>query len=366
MYKIIRLNIGIILVISLLSANVFAQKHPDFTIQNQVKTGIVKSQDNTGTCWAYTTASFLEAEAIRKGKPVYDLSEMFVVRNVYTEKAELYVRLYGKANFSQGGQAHDFTNAVARYGLVPESAFTGLTNGKKSHNHEQLERFLKYILDDVAGKPSVGNDWRYMFAGLLDAHLGKMPQQFDYEGKNYTPQTFAEQAMAFNADEYVELTSYEHHPFYSQFDLEVPDNWSRDAYYNVPVNELIEVMDNALKNGFSVAWDGDVSEAGFRHQDSRADLTSEQTELVKSVGIQTARRQTFDDLSTADDHLMHLTGIATDKSGNIFYLTKNSWGKSNKSDGYLYMSSDFVNLKTIAIMVHKDAIPKTLAKKLGL
>ncbi len=344
-----------------------AQTHPDFTILHNVKTSSVKNQENTGTCWAYATASFLESEAIRKGKPVYNLSEMFVVRHVYKQKADKYVRMHGKANFSQGGQAHDYINAVAQYGIVPENVYSGLAGGQTFHNHEQLERILKVLLDDISGKPEVGTTWKLLFEGILDAQLGKIPTTFEYEGKPYTPETFAKQALGFEASDYVELTSYTHHPFYTQFDLEVPDNWSHDRYYNIPVEELLKVMNYALENGYSIDWDGDVSETGFDHKTGSAELSIIDKKMLRDMDMQAYRQYTFDQLTTTDDHLMHITALAQNKSGELYFLTKNSWGSNtNSSDGFLYMSSDYVKLKTVAILVHKDAIPKDIAKKIGL
>ncbi len=363
----LRFSFAFIVALVFMSGNLFGQKHPDFTITHQVKTTPVKSQDNTGTCWAYTTVSFVETEALRKGKKMYDLSEMYIVRQVYPVKADYFVRLHGLGNFSQGGQAHDVTNAVEAFGIVPQSIYPGLPHGQIYHNHTKLEKYLKYIVEDAAEEKERLNDsWKYMFNGVLDAHLGKLPESFEFDGKTYTPKTFANEALDFQPADYVEFTSYMHHPYYSKFDLEVPDNWSHDDYYNLPIDELMSVLDYALENGYSVAWDGDVSEDGFNHLKGRAELSEIDEKHIKAEGVQQYRQDTFDNFTTTDDHLMHIVGLAEDAEGNKYYLTKNSWGNSNNYGGYLYMSEDFVKIKTIAFMVHKDAVPKETAKQIGL
>jgi len=209
------------------------------------------------------------------------------------------------------------------------------------------------------------NVWLPSFNAILDNYLGKNPKEFKYKGKNYTPQNFAKNVVGFNPDDYVELSSYMDYPYYQKFDIEIPDNWSHDLYYNLPMNELMQVMDYALNNGYSVDWDGDVSEIDYNHKAGTAVLSLKESDGIIINGLDKMRLQTFDNLATTDDHLMHITGIAKDKNGTIFYLTKNSWGaNSNQFGGYLYMSKWYVQLKTIAIMVHKDAIPKDIKKKM--
>jgi bleomycin hydrolase len=351
------------------AGNMAAQYHPDFTIIKQVKASPVKSQGRTGTCWCFATTSFIESEALRQGKGLFDLSEMYTVHNAYTEKAVKYIRYHGKANFSEGGQAHDVLNSVRKFGLVPEDVYPGLNYGTKTHNHEEMFAVLNGMLQGLLKSKMrpVSDVWLPSFNAVLDNYLGKKPETFKYKGKTYTPQQFASQVVGFNPDDYVEFTSYKTYPYYQKVDLELPDNWSHDLYYNVPIGDLMSIIDYALNNGYSVDWDGDVSENDFSHQNGTAVLSLDDSDGIIINGIENMREKTFDNQTTTDDHLMHLTGLAKDKNGTIFYLTKNSWGKnSNKYGGYLYMSKWFVQLKTLAVLVHKNAIPKELKKKLGI
>lgn len=344
-----------------------AQTHPDYTLTHKCETTSVKDQGKTGTCWAYTAISFIESEALRKGKAELDLSEMYIVKHVYPTKASYYIRLHGKGNFSQGGQAHDVTNAAKKVGLVPESVFSGMPEGMKEHNHTNLMKTLKSVADQAAGNADFVGDPMLYINAVLDAHFGKSPETFDYNGKTYSPKSFAREVAAFNPDDYIELSSFSHHPYYQKFDLEVPDNWSHDDYYNLPINDLMQVMTHALKNGYSVAWDGDISEEGFDHLAGKAHLSASDKGLIRREGLEKARQITFMNFGTTDDHLMHITGLAEDKKGSIYFQTKNSWAdNSNKYGGYLFMSEKFVQLKTIAFMIHKDALPDVIAKKLGI
>ena len=362
-------NLFLIGLLIAFTGNISAQYHPDFTIIKQVKASPVKSQGRTGTCWCFATTSFIESEALRQGKGLFDISEMYTVHNTYTAKAVKYIRYHGNTSFSEGGQAHDVLNSVRKFGLVPENVYPGLNYGKKKHNHEELfdviDGMLKGLLKSKM-RP-ISEQWLPSFNAILDNYLGKKPETFKYKGKTYTPQQFAKDIVGFNPDDYIEFTSYKTYPYYQKVDLELPDNWSHNLYYNIPVNDLMAIIDNALNTGYSVDWDGDVSEDEFNHRNGTAVLSLDDSDGIILNGIETMRQKTFDDQTTTDDHLMHLTGIAKDKNGSIFYLTKNSWGEnSNKYGGYLYMSKWFVQLKTLAIMVHKDAIPKDLRKKLGI
>jgi len=327
----------------------------------------VKSQGRTGTCWSYATASFIESEALRQGKGLFDLSEMYFARHAYTSKAKKYIRFHGHNNFSEGGQAHDVLNEIKEHGIVPEEVYKALSYGTTRHNHSEMFSVLDGMIKGVQKnkmRPR-SNVWLPSFNAILDNYLGKNPKEFKYKGKNYTPQNFAKNVVGFNPDDYVELSSYMDYPYYQKFDIEIPDNWSHDLYYNLPMNELMQVMDYALNNGYSVDWDGDVSEIDYNHKAGTAVLSLKESDGIIINGLDKMRLQTFDNLATTDDHLMHITGIAKDKNGTIFYLTKNSWGaNSNQFGGYLYMSKWYVQLKTIAIMVHKDAIPKDIKKKM--
>ncbi len=343
-----------------------------FKIDKKIECTDVKSQDRTGTCWSFATASFLESEMIRKGKGFHDLSEMFVVRNVYRSKAKNYVLRQGKANFSQGSLSHDLISIAKQYGVVPESVYSGKLEGEKKHDHGEMEAVLKGMLDGVLKRKRLSQKWAKAFDCVVDTYLGEVQEEFTYEGKTYTPKTFAD-AMEINPDDYISFTSYTHHPFYDSFVLEIPDNYSNGSYYNVPMEELQAIVDNALDQGFSVAWDGDVSEKGFSAKNGIAILPvdSKREDLFTSPGkekkvTQALRQETFESYSTTDDHLMHLTGTSKDAKGNRYYLIKNSWGEISDYKGYLHMSSPYFQLKTVAIMVHKDAVPKMIAKKLSM
>ena len=360
-----------------------AQPEPyRFTMVKEVPRSSVKNQARTGTCWDFATLSFLEAELMRAGKGELDLSEMFVVRRVYPAKAELYVRRHGDSPFGPGGQAHDVINTIKRYGIVPEEVYDGLKIGEKRHNHGELEAVLQGMLQGIVKRPGgkVTPLWKEAFEKVLDIYLGAEPKEFAYQGKSYTPESFLKERVPLNLDDYIEITSYSLAPFYSKVRLEFPDNWAGGEYYNLPIDELERVMDYALENGYTFAWDGDVSERDFaaRNQGyavvpkvdwedkSQAEREAPVTEPVVEKEItQEMRQVTFDNQTTTDDHLMHITGLAKDQKGAKFYQTKNSWGVDGKYKGYLYMSAPYVRLKTIAIMINKSALPSDIAKKLS-
>ena len=325
----------------------------------------IKSQDSTGTCWCFATASFIESELMRENKGNFDLSEMHVVRNVYKDKARNYVLRQGKANFGEGALAHDYINAVRDHGLVPQSAYSGLLGNARRHNHGEMAAMLKSLLEGVVKQKRVSSKWKTIYSQILDTYLGKAPTEFEYQGEKYTPQEFAKK-IGFNASDYVSLTSYTHHPFYDEFVLEIPDNYSSGAFYNVPIDKLVAIIDHAVANGYSVAWDGDVSERGFSMRDGIAILPSgNRNNAFKEPGDeltvnQEMRQATFENFTTTDDHLMHLVGTATDKNGKKYYVIKNSWGSVGPYGGKLYMSEAYVRLKTVSILLHKDAIPNEM------
>jgi len=373
-----------IILITLLATIVSAQKiekeNFDFKEIKNIKTTSVKSQDRTGTCWCFATTSFLETELIRMGKGEFDLSEMFFIRNAFETKALNYVRFHGKTNFGQGGQAHDVLNEIAENGIVPESVYSGKVYGQEKHNHSEQNAVLKGMLDGVIKSRKPTPVWENAYNSVLDAYLGEVPASFTFEGKTYTPVSFTKY-LGINPDDYIELTSYSHNPYYESFVLEMPDNWSYDGYYNLPVDDLIDVMKKAITAGYSVAWDGDMSDKGFSHKNGVAivpetDWENMSDEVKDSVFVkpgkekqitQEMRQEAFANYTVTDDHLMHLTGMAKDKNGTYYFLTKNSWGpESNDFGGYLYMSESFVRLHTMAFMIHKDALPKDIKEKLGL
>ncbi len=352
-----------ILLLLVSAGNLYAQEHPDFEIIKQCKTSEIKNQQNSGTCWSFATTSFIESELLRTKGEEFDLSEMYFVKYAYISKAQYYVRLHGKTNFSQGGQAHDVINEIVNYGIVAETAYSGLVAGAIIHDHSKLEKELKSYLDSIIGLKNVPYNWLNVFSEKLDSHLGTTPQKIEYKTKEYSPQEYQKNILAFNPDDYIEITSYSHHPFYTTFDLEVPDNWSHNDYYNLPIEEFMKVVDNAINNDYTISWDGDVSEAKFEYRKGKCDLEKTDKKELKNKSFQNYRQETFENQSSTDDHLMHLTGIAKNKKGEKYYIIKNSWGNSNKYGGYLYMSEDYLKLKTVAIMVHKNAVPKKIMDK---
>jgi bleomycin hydrolase len=357
----------------------------------------VKDQHRSGTCWSFSGLSLLESEMLRLGKSQVDLSEMFIVWHTYSEKARKHVRTHGNLNFSAGGAFHDVTNIISRYGIVPESVYDGLEYGEDKHVHGEMDRVLSEFVDAVVENKNnkLSSSWHEAFTLTLDSYLGEIPQKFTYEGLEYSPLSFADSYLELDMDDYVEITSYTHHPFYTKFILEIPDNWSWDEMYNVPINELEEIIDYSLNNGFTVAWAADVSEKGFVSSNkgfavipaypeedmSNAEIArweslperEKENELYKlekpvpeMVITQEMRQEAFDNFQTTDDHGMHIIGYARDQDNRIFYKVKNSWGDYNNYDGYLYVSKPYMHYKTMCIMVHKDGIPPHIRQKLQL
>lgn len=357
----------------------------------------VEDQHRSGTCWSFSGLSFLQSEMIRMGKPGVNLSEMFIVWHTYAEKATKQVRMHGNLNFSAGGAFHDVTNMIAKYGIVPESVYDGLEYGEDKHVHGEMDRVLREYVDAVVENKNrkLSTAWHDAFTQILDTYLGELPKKFEYEGSTYSPLSFADNFVGLNMDDYVEITSYTHHPFYSRFIIEIPDNWSWDEVYNVPLNELEEIIDYSLNNGYTVAWAADVSEKGFASGSKgvavipaapETDMTdaeisrwealperereNELYKLEKPVPelevTQEMRQIAFDNFQTTDDHGMHIIGLAKDNTGNTFYKVKNSWGDYNKYNGFFYASKPYVSYKTMSIMVHKDAIPLGIREKLNL
>jgi len=341
----------------------------EFTPEVQVACSDVKSQGKTGTCWSFSTISFLESELLRINQKPQDLSEMFIVRNTYKDKAQNYILRQGKANYSEGSLSHDVMRAYKKHGIVPEYVYSGKVHPDSSHDHRQLVSSTKKVLDEwMNSEDKVGN-WREDYEGALSEYLSETPDDFVYLDKQYTPTTYAG-SLGINPDDYVTLSSYTHHPFYESFILEIPDNYSNGSYINIPMGELMTVIDHALTSGYTIAWDGDVSEKSFSARSGIAVLPTDvmREDLFDQPGeelevTQELRQETFENYKTTDDHLMHLVGIAKDQNNTKYYITKNSWGEISDFNGYLMMSEAFVKLKTVGIMVHKESVPDSLVDK---
>jgi bleomycin hydrolase len=350
-------------------------KDYNFEITKELPHTVVKNQGNSGTCWSYATISFLESEILRLKNDTVDLSEMFYVYHAYIDKARRFIMRHGLANFSQGGQAHDVTNIIKEIGLMPESAYAGKAYEGKYQNHSEMVALMTGMLDELTKLESKMERWPMALQSVLNVYLGETPETFEWNGQQITPKEFQNE-MGINPDEYVEFTSFIQYPYYEKVNLDIPDNWSYDHYYNVKLDELIEIIDYAIENGFTVCWDGDVSEDGFDHRSMIAvlptkeglkdDLYKYQIMPEENVTAESREAGFFSQKST-DDHLMHLIGTSKDAEGNKYYIIKNSWDESsNDFGGKLHMSLPFVKAKTIAFMVHKDAVPKLIKKKIGL
>ena len=341
----------------------------EFTPEVQVACSDVKSQGNTGTCWSFSTISFLESELLRINQKPQDLSEMFIVRNTYQDKAQNYILRQGKANYSEGSLSHDVMRAYKKHGIVPEYVYSGKVHADSIHDHRKLVRNTKKVLDKWMKDKNKTTSWREQYEVTLSEYLEETPEDFVYLDKQYTPASFAS-TLGINPDDYVTLSSYTHHPFYESFILEIPDNYSNGSYINIPMDELMSVIDHALESGYTIAWDGDVSEKSFSARSGIAILPVDvkRKDLFDEPGkelevTQELRQETFENYSTTDDHLMHLVGIAKDQNGTKYYITKNSWGEISDFKGYLMMSEAFVKLKTVGIMVHKDSVPDSIVDK---
>jgi bleomycin hydrolase len=354
----------------LLSINCIAQY--DFIVEKQIQCLPVQDQEQTNTCWSFATSSYLESELMRLGTPAVNLSEMYTVRRIYLDKARNYLLRQGKANFAEGGLSHDVIHSISTYGVIPEQFYPGREDAGISHNHAELITVLKSVLDGMLSRKKVSEAWPAVLNAILDVYLGKVPESFLVNGKSYTPQSYAA-SLDLDTESYVNITSFIHHPFYKKFVLEIPDNHANGSYYNVPLDELSRIAWYALENGFTVAWDGDVSEKSFESDHGIAVFpeNEQREDLFTNPGpeknVSPEQRQTqFESYVTTDDHLMQLTGTARDRNGTKYLIVKNSWGEVGPFDGYLYMSDAYYRAKTISIMVHKDAIPADILSRISL
>jgi bleomycin hydrolase len=349
-----------------------AAAQPAFSDWKTVPVTPVKNQAMTGTCWCFSTISLIESETLRSSKTELDLSEMFIVRNIYLEKARNYVLRQGKAQFSEGALGHDLVRGIATYGAMPESVYSGLQQGQKAHNHAALSASLKRYLDSILQKTPLPANWMEGYTQLLDRHLGTPPYEFEYNGRSYSPKTFAKDVLHFEADQYVNITSLSHHPYYSSFVLEVPDNFSNGSYFNLPLDELQSVVKEALNKGFSVMWDADVSNNGFRQEAGVALFLDAAAKPAKDLDPDTKeqaynailRQQLFESLVTQDDHLMHIVGLSKSPGGKTFYKVKNSWGAAGPLKGYIQVSEAYFGINTISVIVPRAALSKELLAKM--
>lgn len=367
----------------------------EFTTVKELKITPVKNQNRAGTCWSYSGLGFIESELLRMGKGEYDLSEMFIVNHTYRDKADKFVRMHGHANYSQGGAFQDVTYVMEHYGIVPEEVYVGLEYGEDMHVHSELDKLSTNYLNGVITNPNrkLSPVWKKGFNAIIDGYLGELPTTFTYKGKQYTPKSFSE-SLGLNYDDFVSITSFTHHPFYTTFPVEIPDNWRWSLSYNVQVNELTEILDNAIMNGYTVGWATDVSEKGFNRNGigvlvDLENLETAGSDQAKWIGLSTSekdaeinkmmegpvkemevtqesRQEGFDNYQTTDDHGMLIYGIAKDQNGKEYYMVKNSWGTNSKYNGTWYVSKAFVQAKTITLLVNKNSIPQGIRSKLKL
>ncbi len=335
----------------------------------------VESQGKTGTCWSFSTSSFLECELIRMNKGSHNLSEILVARQVYVRKAENYVGRHGKAQFGEGSLGHDLLNAIDKYGIAPAEVFSGLQLNSEKHDHAELanilQSFLKAVVQNKGGK--LTPVWREAYSGLLDVYLGKYPEKFTYNEKDYTPISFAKE-LGITKGNYATICSYTHAPYYTKFVLDIPDNWDNGFFYNVTLDELVATTKKALNEGYTIEWDADVSNKGFSSkkgmaitfkEEEKPDFVSVSEEMVISQEI---RQEYYDNHTVTDDHLMHIVGLAKGSDGNDYFIVKNSWGDEKGLDdfkGHILVSESYFRLNTISVMLHKDAVSKPIQKKLG-
>ena len=370
---------------------------PVFTIVKENPITSVKDQNRSGTCWAYSTLSYFESEILKSTGKTYDLCESFVANKDYMDRAVQVVRYHGDMQFAQGGSAYDVYYVLKNYGICPEDAmpFPGSLYGDSLNNFNEFFSLLEPYVDGIATSKAskISNQWKVGFQGILDAYLGECPENFTYEGKNYTPKSFMS-SLGLNMDDYVTITSYTHHPFYSQFVVEVQDNWRNPASYNLPMDEMMQIIDNAVMNGYTVAWGGDVSEPGFTRDglaymiDGKKMQSLQGSDMARWLGLSAAKRRNlidslgcnvpevqatqemrqerFDNWELTDDHGMLIYGIAKDQNGKEYYMVKNSWGETGKYKGTWYMTKTFIAANTMDYMVNKNAIPANIRKKMGI
>ncbi|MCI0920261.1 C1 family peptidase [Sphingobacterium rhinopitheci] len=368
--------------INALNNNVSDKSKEGFVFTELINLGntSIKDQGSSGTCWAYSGNSFLESEMIRQGKKPVEISPIFTAYYTYLEKSKNYVRLHGNQAQGEGGQLHDVLTIFRKFGAVPQETYTGLREGQTRNNFAEMSSILQGMNANIVKNKKLTPEWQNAVKGVMNAYLGEIPETFEYNGKTYTPRTWADQVVGINPDEYIGISSFKEYPYYKPFVLLIPDNWSFESFYNVKMNELTEVIDHALENGFTVAWATDVSEKYFSWKNGIAFVPEkdfdkmskeEQANLFNGPKpeaqiTEELRQLAFDDYSTTDDHGMHIVGLVKDQNGKEYYIVKNSWGASNDYKGYMYVTKEFVKYKTLTILLNKNGLSKEITKKLGL
>lgn len=338
----------------------------------------VKNQQQTGTCWSFSTTSLIESQCLHNNIGNFDLSEMFTVRNIFVEKAKNYLLRQGHAQFSEGGLGHDVIRSISSYGAIPESNYSGLPEKTSSYNHESLFKELKTYVDsvlEISGKTAISN-WMVGYNTILDKYLGAVPDSFTYNNNKYSPASFSKEVMHFNAEDYINLTSFSHHPYYQPFVIEVPDNFSNGSYYNLHLNEMIQAVKIALLNGYTVLWDADISNDGFNQEKgialniSKEKISSSNPinpDIIENPFYENIRQDLFENLKTQDDHLMHIIGFEKSKDGKVFFIVKNSWGKNaGPYKGFIHVSEAYFGMNTIGLVLPKAALSKDLLKQLNI
>jgi bleomycin hydrolase len=377
--KNILLSAAFLLVIGLIHGS--AQNGYKFEEIKRLPATSVKNQGKTGTCWTFSTLSMIESELLRKGKGKYNLSEMFIVRQSYLDRAELFVRFHGHLNFGPGAQAWDVMNVLDEYGIVPQNVFPGLKVNDQMHSHSEMDRVLNGYMESLIQTEgdNLSPVWHKGFEGVLNAYLGKFPTKFKFEGNDFTPSSYLKK-LEIQPEDYIPLTSFKSHKYYSSYVFESPDNWSMESIYNVPLDKLIELINQAVMKGYTIAWAADVTNPGFSHSKGLAVVPqkswdnmdeAEKQEVFQSPVEQKdiseeMRLEAFNSYGSTDDHLMHIVGKAKDQKGTNYFIVKNSWGTSNPYDGYIYVSEAYVKYRTTSIMLNRNALSDNLQNKLKL
>ncbi len=358
-----------VLSLSFIFNTLYAQELIDVKINDA--TG-VKNQGMSGTCWCFSVVSILESGMINAGVKSPDLSEMFIVRNIYFDKAKNYILRQGFTRFSEGAFTHDVIPAITKYGMVPEEVYPNSSSGMI--NHQGFDSKLKKFLDSVIAKTPISPNWQINFNKMLDEKFGQVPSEFTFDGKTYSPLQYSKEVLKFDPDDYIGLTSFTHHEFYKPFNVEVPDNYSGGLFYNVPINELLEATEYAIMEGFTVGWDADVSNSYFEQDKGWAMVPKDKTDLSGTINpdekeidySQQSRQELFEDLTTQDDHLMHLTGVKKTKDGKKFFFVKNSWGPMGPFKGFINVSETYFGINTITIVMPKAGLKPDIRAKLGI